>query len=193
VRLRLAGLLLALFAGTASAAELRSVEVDYIDGRYMLDSIVWFDADVENLYAILTRWDISPRYTSGIAEAEDLPPDSQGRPRFYIRNQGCVLFFCMSMERRGYVESVPNEFIGAYGDPDFGDFDYSEETWQFEEAEGGTIIHYSFQMEPSFWVPPAIGPWMIKRTLKRGGANAVNRIEAIAQAWPNIDDVVLDD
>lgn len=187
-----AALSLALYAGSASAAELRSVEVNYHDGRYDLDSVVWFDASAENLFAVLSDWDIAPRFSSGIAEAEDLPPDGQGRPRFYIRNRGCVMFFCMSMERRGYVELQPYQFIVANGDPDFGDFEYSKETWLFEKAEGGTIVHYSFQVDPAFWVPPGIGPYLIKRTLKRGGADAVNRIEALAQAWPDIDGVVLE-
>ena len=35
-------------------------------------------------------------------------------------------------------------------------------------------------MIPDFWVPPVLGPFYIKRALKSGGANAVNRIEAIA-------------
>ena len=39
---------------------------------------------------------------------------------------------------------------------------------------------YDFEMEPGFWVPPIIGPYVIKRALKASGANAVNRIEAVA-------------
>lgn len=35
-------------------------------------------------------------------------------------------------------------------------------------------------MEPDFWVPPLIGPWIIKRTLKVDGMDAIGRIEALA-------------
>ena len=31
-----------------------------------------------------------------------------------------------------------------------------------------------------------IGPYFLKRKLKSGSANAINRIEAIAQAWPDV-------
>ena len=40
---------------------------------------------------------------------------------------------------------------------------------------------YNFEMDLGFWVPPVIGPYYIKRTLKRGGEDAIQRIEALAQ------------
>jgi hypothetical protein len=39
---------------------------------------------------------------------------------------------------------------------------------------------YDFEMEPGFWVPPIIGPFVIKRALRASGGNAVGRIEAVA-------------
>jgi hypothetical protein len=36
-------------------------------------------------------------------------------------------------------------------------------------------------MQPKFWVPPAIGPFIIKRKLKNDGGDAIDRIEAIAK------------
>ncbi len=37
-------------------------------------------------------------------------------------------------------------------------------------------------MEPSFWLPPFVGPWFLKRTLLHGAPTAVGRIEELAQA-----------
>ena len=39
---------------------------------------------------------------------------------------------------------------------------------------------YNFEMEPGFWVPPVVGPYVIKRALRSNGNAAVNRIEALA-------------
>ena len=67
-------------------------------------------------------------------------------------------------------------------DPETSDFRYSWERWQFTPEEGGTVLmRYQFEMEPGFWVPPVIGPFMIRRTLREGGIEAVDRIERIAQ------------
>ena len=38
--------ILLLFCGAVGAAELRTVEVERIEGRYVLTSKVWFDTDV---------------------------------------------------------------------------------------------------------------------------------------------------
>lgn len=170
--------------GTATAAEMRSVNVDYADGRYTMKSEVWFDATVQQVYDVFRQWDLSTQFSSTIVESADLAPDEEGRPQFYIRHKGCVLFFCLSFERRGYVESEPNEVLRAYANPEASDFLLSNETWTFAAENGGTVVSYHLLMKPKFWVPPGIGPYIIKRKLRNDGGDALDRIEVIAQAVP---------
>ncbi len=40
---------------------------------------------------------------------------------------------------------------------------------------------YDFEMEPAFWVPPVIGPFVIQRALRNGAERAVDRIEKLAK------------
>jgi len=40
-------------------------------------------------------------------------------------------------------------------------------------------------MEPAFWIPPVIGPFLIQRALRKGAIRAVNRIELLAQEIEN--------
>jgi hypothetical protein len=68
-------------------------------------------------------------------------------------------------------------------DPQQSDFAYSREQWQLIPEGDGTLMIYNFEMEPGFWVPPLIGPYVIKRALKAGGGNAVGRIETVALAY----------
>jgi hypothetical protein len=180
---RLLGLLLitALFVLPVRAAEMLSIEVDHDEGIYTMTSEVWFDASVEQVYEIFSSWDYSTKFSSAIVESRDLPPDEQGRPQFYVRNRGCVLFFCTSFERRGYVESELNVVIYAYVDPEVSDFSLSNESWRFESRDGGAVVIYDLAMSPKFWIPPAIGPYLIKRKLRNNGGRAINRIELLAQ------------
>jgi len=170
-----------LTASSASAANLVSLEVEHEDGRYSMESVVWFDAGVDATYEVFSRWDLSTKFSKAIVEAHDLEPDEQGRPGFYIRNKGCVLFFCKSLVRQGYVESQDDRLLLAFTDPSKSDFRFCEESWEFAEEDGGTRVRYVLQFEPDFWVPPAIGPYMIKRKLSSDGSEALGRIEAIAQ------------
>lgn len=174
---------LLILTGTqaAAAADIRSVDVQYEDGRYTMVSVVWFDAGLDETFHVFSRWDYSTQFSSIIVEARDLEPDTSGRPGYFIRNRGCILFFCKSMVRQGYVEAQHNRDLRAVANPQISDFQIFEETWEFAEESGGTSVRYELLMKPDFWVPPAIGPYMIKRKLKGDGGEALNRIEEIAQ------------
>jgi len=80
-----------------------------------------------------------------------------------------------------YVMLTPHREIVALADPEESDFNYSRERWQLEADGDGAILKYEFELEPSFWVPPVIGPYVMKRVLRAGGSDAVDRIEALAQ------------
>ncbi|MCP4303147.1 MAG: hypothetical protein GY783_21400 [Gammaproteobacteria bacterium] len=180
-RVVLSAFVLLLMVGTATAAEIRSVNVEHSKGRYTMVSEVWFDATVPQVYEVFRQWDLSTQFSSAIVESRDEAADEYGRPQYYVRNRGCVLFFCLSFERRGYVESEPNEVLRAYANPETSDFLLSNETWTFAEDDDGTVVSYHILMKPKFWVPPGIGPYIIKRKLKNDGGDAIDRIEAIAQ------------
>lgn len=174
------GLLLGL-SPVAQSADILSVEVESEDGTYTLSSEVWFDATIDQVFEVYRHWEYSPKFSSAIVEARDLPPDEQGRAQFYIRNRGCVLFFCQSFERHGYLEAEGNTELRAFADPKSSDFHHSNESWRFVERDGGTVVSYDLSMAPKFWIPPGIGPYLIKRKLKKNGDEAVDRIELIAQ------------
>ena len=184
--------LLVLCAMSASAADMQSMEVDYVDGRYSLESVVWFDAGVDEMFDVFSDWDLASKFSSAVVEARNLEPDAEGRPGFYIRNRGCILFFCKSIVRQGYVESRGKRLLQAFTDASRSDFLFCEESWEFTMDNGGTLVRYTLEMEPGFWVPPAIGPYMIKRKLRSDGGEALNRIEAIAQDYGSSQGTIVD-
>lgn len=173
--------LLACLTARAGAADLRDVSVKHDGDRYHLVSKAWFDASREALFRVLTDYDLFDEFTSAFVETRNLEPDNEGRPQFYTRMEGCVLLFCKSMRRHGYLVLQPLREIVAIAYPDASDFLYSRERWRLEPVDGGTLMTYEFEMEPAFWVPPVVGPFVIKRTLREGGIDAVDRIEALAQ------------
>ena len=175
--------LLAVLAGSqfAIAAEIRSIDVQYEDGRYSMVSVAWFDAGIDETFHVFSTWDYSPRFSGVIVEARDLEAEPGGRPGYFVINKGCMLFYCKSMVRQGYVEAIHNQNLRAFADPEVSDFEQFDESWEFSEQDGGTSVRYRLQMVPDFWVPPAIGPLVIKRKLRKDGGAALDRIESIAQ------------
>lgn len=175
------GLALLLLCGAADAAELRGVEIDKTDGMFMLRSAVWFDARQAPLYAVFLNYDLTEQFTRYVVESRNLPPGADGRRRFYIRNEGCVWFYCKSFERTGWVDEEPHTFIQSTADAAMSDFESSVESWTFTTEGRGTLVEYTWAFQPKFWIPPLIGPYILKRKLERDSTHALNRIEAIAR------------
>ncbi len=178
-RLLLVGLLLA--SGFSGAAEMRSVIVEYEDGYYYFESDVRFDVSQKVVFEVLLDWDIASEFSSIIVESKNVGPDEQGGMGYYIHNRACIMFFCKSARRNGSVTSEPYEMIHAIADPETSDFELSEETWTFQSEGSGTLVNYKLKMKPSFWIPPVIGPYLMKRKLRNDGTDAIDRIENIAK------------
>jgi ribosome-associated toxin RatA of RatAB toxin-antitoxin module len=171
-------------SGIACSAELRDVVVEREDNHYELRSEALFDVSPESLYDVLSNYDLFTKFTSAIVESRNVEADEEGRPRFYSRMEGCVMLWCKSFIRNGHLLLKPKTEIIAISNPDESDFTLSKERWELVPEGEGTVLIYEFEMEPDFWVPPVIGPYLIMRALRAGAERAINRIEALAVAIP---------
>jgi hypothetical protein len=179
--LRPAAAAIFLMSGGVLSAELRDVVVEKEDKRYRLTSETRIDASVADLYRVLTDYDLFTEFSSVFVESRNLRAAANGKPRYFTRMEGCMLLFCKSFVRIGELTLTPHNEIVATADPKQSDFNYSRERWLLEADGDGVLLKYEFELEPSFWVPPVIGPYVMKRALRAGGADAVDRIEALAQ------------
>ena len=170
-----------LIVAAGAAATLETVVVTHDDGRYKLTARAYMQAPREAIFVILTDYDHMGRLSSTYKEYGFLEPAPDGVPIVFTRMEGCVLFFCRSLRRVERMEARAPGFIRTVGLPEHSDFRYTLSEWWLEPDAGGTQIVYHLEMEPDFWVPPLIGPWILERRLQRGGAAAVDRIERLAQ------------
>lgn len=164
------------------AADLQSVKVSHKDGRYYMSSVTFFQAPRAGVFDVLTDYEHFGRLSSVYREYKYLSPTDDGVPRVYTRVEGCILFFCQSMERTERLIAEGLDALVAIVEPEASDFSFSEARWTFTESGEGTLVAYEMSMQPSFWVPPLIGPYMIKRKLRSGGLDAIERIEALANS-----------
>ena len=70
----------------------------------------------------------------------------------------------------------------AVTDSNLSDLNFGYEIWDLTEMQNGTVINYRYEVEPSFWIPPIIGPWAVKRIMNRDMLSAPAKIEQLAQA-----------
>ena len=177
----LTGLAIAAVAGIAASATIDSIDVDRDGGVYSLRSETHLAASPEAIRAVLTDYDNFDRISHVYKEFGYLEAEPDGTPVIFTRMEGCVLFFCKSLKRVERLEADEFEHIRTVTLPEQSDFRSSVSEWSIEAAGTGSRVIYTLEMEPDFWVPPLIGPPLLKRTLKRGGTRALDRIESLAQ------------
>ncbi|HMB72517.1 MAG TPA: hypothetical protein VKQ06_03025 [Gammaproteobacteria bacterium] len=172
----------AVIAATAETATLDTLEITRNHGRYELYADTYLAALPQDIFEVLLEYDDDAfRRISGVyKESRYLEPQSDGTPVVYTLMEGCIMFYCLSMRRTETLETEAFSYIRTEAIPEESDFKYSMSEWTFEPEAGGTRMSYKLIMEPDFFVPPIVGPWILKRILSRGGVNVVARIERIA-------------
>ena len=170
-------------ACTAWAANLRNIEVSKDSGRYHLVADTHLAAPPEAIREVLLDFDNDryQRISEIYKESGYLPPDNDGTPIVYTRVEGCLLFFCRSLRRVERLEVATPNLIRTAVLPDRSDFKYAVSEWHLDPEGNGTRLRYTMDLEPSFWLPPFVGPWFLKRTLLHGAPQAVDKIEELAQ------------
>lgn len=167
--------------GYSLAAELLEVKVERVGKRYTVHSVSRYQASRDSLMHILLDYENFDQVSSVFKESRYLEPAPDGARRAYTRVEGCVLFFCKSIERIDRVSVAGDDTIVAEAESEPADFRYSRGQWQFRSTSEGEHIVYDLEMEPGFWMPPVIGPYILKRRLTAGAVDAMGRVEQLAQ------------
>jgi hypothetical protein len=171
-----------LVAVSGSTATIESIDVDHEGKIYSLHAETLLDASPQAIAAVLLDYERFGRISSVYKEYGYLDPLPDGTPVVFTRMEGCLLFYCKSMTRVERLEAASPGHIRTVTLPDRSDFKRSISEWTFKQEAAGTRMIYTLEMEPDFFVPPLIGPPILKRTLRRGGGDAIDRIERLAQA-----------
>ncbi|HEU4620047.1 MAG TPA: hypothetical protein VFV10_18565, partial [Gammaproteobacteria bacterium] len=185
-----ATLLAAAAPAAAAAATLHDLDVKRHRGRYELVAHTHLEAPIAGIFAVLTSYgDNGYRRISGIyQESGNVGTDADGTPLVYTLVKGCVAFFCKEIRRVSRLETEAPNFIRTTALPERSDFKYSRSEWRLEAVDGGTDVTYRLVMEPDFWVPPVIGPWLLEKRFKEGGVRALGRIERLAREPSPLDE-----
>jgi hypothetical protein len=172
-----------LIGASASTATLNSIDVDRKGDVYSLVAETFLDATPEAISRVLLDYERFGRISNVYKEYGYLDPLPDGTPVVFTRMEGCLLkVFCKSMTRVEKLEVASPDHIRTVTLPDRSDFKRSTSEWSLEPEADGTRMTYTLEMEPDFFVPPVVGPMLLKHTLKQDGGKVIDRIEDLAQA-----------
>ena len=151
----------------AVAAEPAQVEVRQDEDRYRVTVDARIDAPPARVLALLRDFDHLNRLHSSVVESRILSLQ-ENRARVFVRMRGCILFFCRTVTQMLDFRSDPQgRYMVATMDPAESDFKYGRMRWELQTtAQSTTRVRYQADLVPDFWVPPLIGPWVIKHRLR---------------------------
>lgn len=164
----------------AGAGQVRRAEVSHDKGTYHMVLDVELDADLDPVYAIATDFDDLERISPTVSEASRLPDPAPGIQRRKMVIRTCMLFFCMNAD---LVEDavLSGHTIVTTVVPEESDFKSGQTTWTMtSRGPGLSRIVLDCVAVPAFWIPPVIGPWIIKKKMMEEGRVTIERIEKLA-------------
>jgi hypothetical protein len=170
------------FLGTraihAAQVEAVTVEVDGNTFHITLDALV--DGTQARVYQVLSDYARLDRVNPGIRSISVRPSPANAGKRVRSVLADCVWFFCREIVQvQDVTEPNPFTIVGKVV-PGEGDFAAGSFAWHVTAEGARTRVRYEASQVPRFWVPPLIGPWMIKRTLHDQLAYSVAVLERLA-------------
>lgn len=178
--LLLAGLgALGLGSRLAAGAEVKGLTVFHRDNTYHVSFDAVVDAPAQKVYRLLSDYAHLDRLSPAIIAVTVQPsPHGTGqRVRSVLRS--CVLVFCKEVVEVQDVIRSDAQTIAAEIVPGAGDFRGGYSRWRIEAMGPRTRVHYEATRTPAFWIPPLLGSWMIKATMRKHFESSVARLECV--------------
>ncbi len=172
--------LVSLYSLQASAGEVVHVNVQYHEGTYSLELEMVIEAKQPDVWNIITDYENLDRINTTIIKSEILQRE-QNKLKHRLVTNTCILFFCNQVTLVEDIEEIDNTSIFTRINPAQSDFYFGTTEWQLHpEGQNHTRVKDRKKMKPAFWIPPIIGPALVKRKLRTEIENSIRQIEILA-------------
>lgn len=175
-------LLLLIFALTAgvSASEnpLIYSEVDqYKENHYRVKLLIKIPAHPDAVINELQRYSKIQDLHEDIISSKVISYENNVSQIEVISNR-CILFICFPIVQTMNFVRINNRTLEASIIPQKSDFLSGHMRWFVTLSSEGSLLEYTGEFEPDFWVPPLIGPWVVEMDLATA---SVEVIQALAE------------
>lgn len=174
-------LALGLWVPASAAGAIELLETTHADGRYKVSFEVVLDADRDKVWQIMTDYERLPRVSKIIVESRVVKQQDAHRHRVGVTLEACVLIFCKTVKRLVDIDASPQTEILVTEVPGQSDFREGSEHWRVAAEGVKTRLHYTAELVPDFFIPPLIGPVVVKYFLRREIRLTALEVEALAK------------
>jgi len=173
-----------LGTGIATAGSVERVEVSTRSNLYTLELEAVVGASPQRTYAVLTDYAHLGKLNPAVKEVQILATPRTGVHTVRTLIQLCVWLFCTELDQVQDMEQVDASLLIATVQPAAGGFKRGRASWQFDPDGDQTRLRFRSELEPDFFVPPVVGPWLLRRMLRREAIVTVRGLEQRATRQP---------
>jgi hypothetical protein len=185
------GLAIALswVAMQAHAAQVLDVHVTRDGARFLISMHISIDASPPEVFRALQDYPEMARYNPDLRAVRVEPTPTPHRVRLFTTVHTCVLIFCRTMHQEQIMTATARADGGtldakllAHG----GDFKGGHGLWivgPCPTAKAVTCMDIEIELLPAFWVPPIIGPWVLRRKMEAEARQTGAGLERTARGF----------
>jgi hypothetical protein len=177
-----AGVLLGwlLWSASAAGATIHSAAVRYQSGSFIVEVDALVDVAEPTARALLTDYTHLERLSPAVERSEILDTREPGDYRVRTVTYTCLWFYCKRLTRVQDVVEAHDGSITAIVVPELSDFSHGTMRLNLWQETAGTRILIRSEVTPDVWIPPLLGPWLIKRELHAEALQTVHNLERVA-------------
>ncbi len=170
---------LAIAPVSSHAYEIETLDVTHDEGHYSVNFSVQIASTPGKVRALSTDYAQLAQLSDLVAESRVLAVNGNVT-RLKLVLRACVLFFCKSVSRVEDIVAEQNGDITTRALPEQSDFRLATERWRIQPYGSGTRFIYHADLEPAFFVPPFIGPYLMRRVIEKELRESAVRFERLA-------------
>lgn len=155
-------------AQPAAAAQVLGVHVARRGTHFTIAMRIALHAPPWAVFAALQDYAAMPRYNPDLRRVRVEPTARPNRVRLFTTVHVCVLFFCRTLHQEQIMTARADARGGVLRAalvPGAGDFRSGHARWivrPCRSARAPTCLDARIELQPAFWVPPLIGPWLMR-------------------------------
>ena len=154
----------------AAGAHIVAVQVSRRGTVYSMAMRLTLAAPPQDIFAALQDYAALPRYNPDLRRVRIEPTGRPDQVRLFATVHACVLFFCRTLRQEQIVTAsaaADGGVLRAVLMPG-GSFRSGDAEWTVGPCVhrlARTCLQIHMTLEPAFWVPPVIGPWIIRHKM----------------------------
>lgn len=172
----------------AHAAQVLRVQVTRDGGQFLIGMRIAIDAPAPAVFRALQDYSAMMRYNPDLRAVRVQSTGVRGRVRLFTTIHTCVLVFCKTMHQEQIMTATPDADGGVLDAqllPRGGAFKAGSGRWSVtacQFAPSTTCLDARIELVPAFWVPPLIGPWVLRRKMTEEALRTSAGLELMARS-----------